>query len=72
MESAPLLFSLNLCIRGLCSSVSDPNDTLIASQKKCAVTIVITIIALQIFRFKYDLGQKYQAPQLRPDRGLNS
>ena len=24
------------------------------------------------FWFKYDLGQKYYAPQVRPDRGLNS
>ena len=24
------------------------------------------------FLFKYDLGQKYQAPQVRPDRGSNS
>ena len=24
------------------------------------------------FLFKYDLGQKYHAPQVRPDRGSNS
>ena len=27
---------------------------------------------LLIIRFKYNLGQKYYAPQVRPDRGLNS
>ena len=25
-----------------------------------------------MYWFKYDLGQKYQAPQVRPDRGSNS
>ena len=29
-------------------------------------------IFLIYFWFKYDLGQKYQAPQVRPDRGSNS
>ena len=27
---------------------------------------------LLIFWFKYDLGQKYYARQIQPDRGLNS
>ena len=30
------------------------------------------IICLLLFWFKYDLGQKYYAPQVRPDWGLNS
>ena len=27
---------------------------------------------VRYFWFKYDLGQKYQAPQVRPERGSNS
>ena len=27
---------------------------------------------MSYFWFKYDLGQKYYAPQVRPDRGSNS
>ena len=30
------------------------------------------ILGSRYFWFKYDLGQKYHAPQVRPDRGSNS
>ena len=33
--------------------------------------IVQRIIGNNVW-FKYDLGQKYQAPQVQPSRGLNS
>ena len=34
--------------------------------------LLVLLHVLFIFWFKYDLGQKYYAPQVRPDRGLNS
>ena len=32
----------------------------------------IAIFLHEYFWFKYDLGQRYHAPQVQPDRGLNS
>ena len=34
--------------------------------------VIYHVIMPIIFWFKYDLGQKHQAPQVRPDRGSNS
>ena len=34
--------------------------------------VIIYVCSTSIFWFKYDLGQKYYAPQVRPNQGSNS
>ena len=50
------------------------SSTMYACPRACSWEVNITLVCRQntYFWIKYDLGQKYYAPQVRPDRGSNS